>query len=55
MALRVKREMMSPPPSGTIMASAMRQILPQVESSMDLLRDEVLDGFLFGILIFLFT
>lgn len=46
-ALRVKREIIRPPPSGTIIASAMRQILPQV--------DNLVVEFLFGILVFLFT
>ena len=44
MALRVKSEMMSPPPSGTAMARVIRQILLQVEVLVDLVL------FMFGIL-----
>jgi hypothetical protein len=55
MALRVKREMIRPPPSGMMMAKEMRQILLQVESLADLLWAEGLDGFLFDILVFLFS
>ena len=36
MASRVKSETMSPPPSGTAMASEIRQFLPQVDIFADL-------------------